>query len=241
MPRRPSRELDAAVERREDRLGGPAEAEEAGWIEPSRRVRDRTRVVVRCCAEPDRRDLAAEERRLLAVAERHAEVDELHEPTGPSRQPADLGSDLDVCGSEQRRRGRAGLEARELEPRLRAAREPVERDNRLDPVAEGRRRREPLGTEAAVGATVRGEEDERVLGLRPARNRPEPSVAAGELDQCGRARGVVVRARPDAGVVTVGENEDGVIGRALHDGDEVLEPDAAEAGDALVPDVRQPP
>ena len=85
MPGRPPRELDAAVERRQDRLGGAAEAEEAGCIETSRRVRDRTRVVVGCGAEPDRRDLAAEEWRLLAVAERHAEVDELHEPTGTSR------------------------------------------------------------------------------------------------------------------------------------------------------------
>ena len=115
------------------------------------------------------------------------------------------------------------------------AREPVERDDRLDPVAVRGGRGEPLGAEAAVGAAVRGEEDERVLGRRPARHRPEPAVAARELDQRRGSGGVVVRAGPDARVVAVGEDEDRVVRRALHDRDEVLEPDAAETGDALVP------
>ena len=65
----------------------------------------------------------------------------------------------------------------------------------LMPVAERRRRGEPLGAEAAVRAAVRREEDERVLRLRPPGDRAEPAVAARELDQGSRAGGVVVRAR----------------------------------------------
>ena len=70
-------------------------------------------------------------------------------------------------------------------------------------------------------------------------HRSEPAVAARELDQRRRARGVVVRAGPDPGVVAVGEDEDRVVRRALDDGDEVLEPDAAEAGDASRPRCRR--
>ena len=106
---------------------------------------------------------------MLAVAERHPEIDELDEPAGPRRRPAELGRDLDIGGPDQGRGGRAGLEARELEARLGGAREPVERDDCLDPIAVRGGGGEALGAEAAVGAAVRGKEDEGVLGVgRPA-------------------------------------------------------------------------
>ncbi len=237
VPRGPAGELDPAVERREYRLGGTAEPREARPVEPCRRIQGCRGAVVGCGSEADRRDLAAEERRLLAVAERHAEVDELHQPARPRRRAVELTRHLDIGGSDQSRGRRARLEACELEPWRGSARQPVERDHGLEPVPEGRRRREPFGPETAVGAAVGGEEDQGMHRRWAPCDRPKPSVASRELDQGRCAGGVVVGAGPDPGVVAMGEDQDRIGRRAGDDGDEIVQPDTAEARDRLVPGV----
>ena len=85
--------------------------------------------VVRRRRQPDRGDLASEERCLLAVAERHPQIDELRKPAGPRRRPAELGCDPDVGGPDERRGGRAWREAGHLEPRPRRTGQGVERNH----------------------------------------------------------------------------------------------------------------
>src|SRR5213076_1371046 len=63
-------------------------------------------------------------------------------------------------------------------------------------------------------------------------------VAPCELDQRGRPRGVVVRARTEAGVVAMRHDDDGVRRASPGDRPEVLQANAAETGDALPPRVR---
>ena len=104
VPGGPARELDAAVEGSQDRVGGAPEANELGPVERCGRLGDR-RPAVRRGGEPDRRDLAAQEGRLLAVAERDPEVDELREPAGAHRLPSRLFGDPQVSRSHERRRG----------------------------------------------------------------------------------------------------------------------------------------
>ena len=197
VPGRPSGELDAAVERREDRLGWPGRAARTAPRSSRAGVSlAAPRAVVGRRRQPDRRDLAAEERRLLAVAERHAEIDELGEPAGPGRWPPELGGDPDICRPDERRGRRARREARPISSRgLAVPASASSETTALTLVAQRRGRGEPLGAEAAERAAVRREEDERVLRLRPAGDRAEPAVAARELDQGRRAGGVVVRAR----------------------------------------------
>ena len=66
----------------------------------------RAAAVVRRRRQPDRGDLASEERCLLAVAERHPQIDELRKPAGPRRRPAEL-----ALRPGRRRSGRAPVRA----------------------------------------------------------------------------------------------------------------------------------
>ena len=113
----------------------------------------------------------------------------------------------------------------------------VQRDDGDEAVPERRRRGEPLGAVAAVRAAVRGEEDERVLGPGASGHRAELRIPARELEQGGRSRGIRIRSRPLAGVVTMGDEDDRVGGVARHSGDDVAQPYAPEAGNGLLPGV----
>ena len=73
------------------------------------------------------------------------------------------------------------------------------------------------------------------------RRRAEPAVAARQLDQRGRSRGVVVRAGPDADVVPVREDEDRVGRRARDHGHEIPQAHAAEARESSRPTRPRPP
>ena len=59
----------------------------------------------------------------------------------------------------------------------------------------------------------------------------------GELDQCSRSRGVVAERPPGACVVTMSNDDDGLLGSARHDRDHVAELDRPEVGEILRPDV----
>ena len=139
-----------------------------------------------------------------------------------------LGRHEDVDRAQKCRRGRARQETRELDPRLRGSRQPVERHHRFHAPPQRRRPGEAFGAVASVRASVGGEEDERVHRLRPC-DRTEAPVTASELDQRSRARGVVVGPRPGAAVVAVREDEDRIGCRAGNDGRQVAKADAPES------------
>ena len=124
------------------------------------------------------------------------------------------------------------------QPRRAGAGDRVEADHgqRIDAV--GRLLREPSRAERAEGATVGGDEDERVGRTRLQRRARHGRERAGELDQRGGARGVVVRAAPLAVVVPVRGDHDRALRVAAGDRDDVLELDAAAPRDVCPKAVR---
>ncbi len=106
----------------------------------------------------------------------------------------------------------------------------VEVDHGDDVLTLGRMGGERGRAEPAVCAAVGGEEEQGVrqaeLGRAAGRR-----IGACELDECGRAGGVVVRARADAGVVAVGEHDDRLVREASLLDDEVEQAHPALGGD----------
>jgi hypothetical protein len=136
-----------------------------------------------------------------------------------------------------RARARPSAAGRRLEPR-RAREASASRLSTATMAAKRRRVREPDRPEPAVRARVGGEEDDRVRDVDGGLDgRHRPRVGPRELEQRRGPARVVVRARPDAGVVPVGHDHDRVLGLARRDGPQVPQPDPAEAGDVLAPAV----
>ena len=139
--------------------------------------------------------------RLLVEAERKREIDELRDCARPLGQHLRLGQHALLRGGEKCRGWRARSVAREFEPGRSLAGERIQVDDRDDPVGVALVAREFGGAEASVGSSVRRQEHERVgNGGR--------SDVARQLEECARARGVVIRARKIAEVVPVRHDHD---------------------------------
>ena len=224
------RQVEPLVERAEELLRRAAELGETDPVEVLRRVAEGGRRPVARARERDRRDAAVDERRLLVEAEREREVDELAERARPARTRTGLLEDAQRRGLDERRGGRAGRVAGHLEARTARAGERVEvhdRDHVLPPRRLGG---EVLGAEAAERAAVGREEEDPVRRRRSA-PAADVCVAAGELDERRRSGSVVVGAWTRSGIVAVGHDDDRLGRAARRHRREVLEPDAASAGD----------
>ncbi len=173
---------------------------------------------------------ARDEGRLLVRAEREAEVDELAERARPAGLAPRLGGELGPDRLHEARRRRPRRIAGELEARHAVARDRVEVDDGDDVLALGRVGGELGRAEPADGPAVGGQEEERVRE-RQARRPAGRRVCPRELDEDGRAGGVVVRARAGAAVVAVGEDDDRLVREPGLLGDEVHERDPPASRD----------
>ena len=92
-------------------------------------------------------------------------------------------------------------------------------------------RREPRRAEAAEGAAVGRDEEDRVIRVqRSARESRRRSIGAGELDQHCSPGSVVIRSRTAAVVVAVGDHDDRARRAADRLRDDILHLDATAAG-----------
>ena len=234
----PRRELEPFVERAEQRLRGAADVRHLLPVQALRSVPEGRRWAVTAGRDRDRRNPAADERRLLVEAEREAQIGQLSERARPARgRPALLGDPRGRALDQDGRR-RARLVGCHLEARLSLAADRVEVDHREDPVPVRVVLREAGGAEPPEGTPVGGEEDQPVLGADGlGRGAGRGRVPARQLDQGGRARRVVVRARTQARVVAMGHDHDRVgVLRACGEED-VAEEHATAARDRRVESV----
>ena len=81
-------ELEPFVERAEQRLRGAADVRHLLPVQALRRVPERRRWAVTAGRDRDRRNPAADERRLLVEAEREAQIGQLSERARPARRPS---------------------------------------------------------------------------------------------------------------------------------------------------------
>ena len=164
--------------------------------EPLGCVAERRRRAVAGGRQRDRRDPAPDERRLLVEAEREAEVGQLAERARPagagaglllrSGPPRSRRAPRPASAAGRRRSRGAAVPSRAIESRLTTA-------TTAAGSAECSTKR--CAPSPPNDAAVRGEEEELLVRPRRLRRRARrAAVRAGELDQRGRARGVVVRA-----------------------------------------------
>ena len=219
-PRRASRGGTArrARARRDARRSGPqACLLRRSW--PARARRDR-----------DGGNAARDERRLLVEAEGEGEVDELRERAGARRLEPGLGANGGVGGGHERRARDSRRVAAELDPSVPGAWDADEVDDGREAV--GVRRSASAGNvrrPTLRGASVRGDEDERVRERRVAQ-------VARQLEERARSRAVVDGPGRSAQVVSVRNDRDRLlrldtlVAGALGDGDDVDELLRADRG-----------
>ena len=237
VARRPLRELEALVERAQQLLGSPAHRREPHRRRGGRAVGERVGRPLAGRRQRDRRDAARDERPLLVEGEREGEVDELGAEGGTARAPAGLLEHALRGRLDERRRRRARRVAGDHDPRRAGAGDRGQVDRRDD--VERQVPGEPRCAEAAERAAVGREKDDRVRGAHPlGRGCIRLGIAACELDERRRPRGVVVRSRADSDVVPVRHHDDRVGRLAARDGPDVLEPHASEPGNPRRPRVR---
>jgi hypothetical protein len=185
----------------------------------------------------DRRNAARNEWALLVERVRKGEVNELSERARPPWARSGLFENAGGGGRHEHRSRRSCRVTRELDPSGLPPGDRVEVDDGNDTGALGLGGGEVLGAERAERAPVGGEKDDRVRRLHRlcARAggglRRRSCVCASELDQSGRPRGVVVRARRDAEVVAMRHDNDSVGRPPDHRRRQVLQSHASVAGD----------
>ena len=209
VARRPGRERDPLLERVDDVLGRPADLPQACGVQ-------RVRLLpgpVGAGRDRHRRDAACDERRLLVRAEREPEVDELAEGARPSRLHVGLRRQLRADGlDEARRRGTGGVAGR---PRGVAAPFPATASRSTTAMTSWRsgawaaNSAAPRPPSTAPSVERKRSEYGRVSRAAPPAGRVRPC----ELDERGRAGGVVVRAGAGSVVVAVGEDDDRLVGQ----------------------------
>ncbi len=225
VARRPRGQRDALLHRVERVLHGAPDLLEPAHVEISDRVAGSARRAIGRRRDRHRRNAARDERRLLVEAERESEVDQLAQRTGPTGLHTGLLRQHRPGGLDESRLRRARRVAGELEPRSSASRDRVEVQHRRHVRRLQRVSRELRRADPAVRAAVGREEEERIRKLQSRRARLR-RVGPRELDQCRRAGGVVVRARPDPRVVAVRHHHDRPPRSSRLHRDEVREPDA---------------
>ena len=163
---------------------------------------------------------------MLVKRERKREIQQLREAARAPRRGAGLL--LDPSGRCLDEAGRCvpGRISCDHEAGCRLPGDRVEHDRGHDSIAEVGR--EPVCPEAAELAPVGGDEEERVRGTDDARSgghipRNRGRVRAGELDQRGDPGGVVVGARPGAGVVEMCKDGERLRRAARNRHDQILE------------------
>ena len=229
VARRPLHELRTLVERSQKLLRAASDLRQAPAFDPLRRVGESNGAPVARGRQRHRAQAASEDGALFVERERKGEVEQLGESPRRSGQRPRLflhagGSCLDQAGRCLPRGDTADHQARSC-----LAGDRVEDDRGHDPVAivQG----EAFGAETAELAAVGRNEEKRVRGADDARarrgvSRDRARIGARQLDECGDARGVVVRSRPRADVVEMRQHGQGLRRASGNGDDQVLELDA---------------
>ena len=172
---------------------------------------------------------------MLVEGKRHAEVDELRRDGWKRRADTDLFRNAGDRCPNQSASGRHGPVARDRQPGSTAT-EIVEDDNRDRAASQGRGRRDTGCAGTTECACVCRHEDERVLRKRvgPELLRSEP---ARDLDERGRAGGVLAERLFSSGVVAMSNEDDRLLRPPRYDGDNVAKLDRTEVRERLRPDV----
>ena len=227
-------ELDLVVKGLEQGLARAPERCELSFGEVFRRVCEGRRRPVSGRRDGDSSDPAIDERRLFVEAQREAEIEELSQCTWSLRLHSRLlGNALGSC-SDELRGCKTGRVAVEHEARRASSADRVQVDGCDHPVAELVLRGEVLCSQTAEGPAVGGQEEDRVVRRERLRRDARRGKRACELDQGGRSRAIVVRARARAGIVPVRNDHDGLVRASLADRADVFELDLAPTGDFRV-------